>query len=45
MTLAVDTTDGRDLSNEVHLELLPKKSNAAFVIHYTAKGVYQVVHY
>ena len=45
MTLAVDISDGRGLSNEAHHELLPKKSGSAvFAIHYTLKGVYPAVH-
>ena len=39
MVLATDTIDGRDLSNEVGCELLPKKSksNAVFAVHHTVK--------
>ena len=40
MTLAVDITDGCGLSNEVHRELLLKKGNPVFAIHYMVKGIY-----
>ena len=36
MALAIDTIDGRGLSNEVRRELLPKKSKAT--LHYTVKA-------
>ena len=42
MALAIDTVDGRGLSNEAHRVLLPKKSkqdNAVFAVHYTVKAV------
>ena len=39
MPLAIDTIDGRGLSNEARYELLPKKSYAVFAIHFTVKGI------
>ena len=33
MTLAVDVTNGRGLSNEEHCEFLPKKSKGVFAVH------------
>ena len=42
MTLAIDIIDGRGLSNEVHGELLPKKSNTVFTTHFTVKGIYLI---
>ena len=42
MALAIDTIDGQGLSNEVHRELLPKKSkvhNTVFAVHYMVKAV------
>ena len=41
MALAIDTIDGQGLSNEVHRELLPKKSKvyAVFTVHYMVKAV------
>ena len=45
MTLPINITDGRSLSNKAHCELLSKKSKgyAVFPIHYTVKGVYPAV--
>ena len=42
MTLAIDITDGRSLSNEARHELLPNKNkviNAVLAIHYIVKAV------
>ena len=42
MALAIDTVDGRGLSNEAHRVLLLKKCkvmNAVFAVHYTIKAV------
>ena len=40
MTLAIDTVDGRGLSNEMRRELLPKKSKVMLLaVHFTVKGV------
>ena len=41
MALAINTDDGRGLSNEARCELLPKKSpdNAVFSIHFTVKAI------
>ena len=40
MTLSIDITDGRGLSNEGHRELLPKKSKVMLLaIHFTAKAI------
>ena len=47
MALAIDTIDGRGLSNEVRHELLPKKSNVTLyllfitVVHYQQDAVLQ----
>ena len=48
MALAIDTVDGRGLSNEARRVLLLKKSkvcNAVFAVHHTLKAVEPVVHY
>ena len=45
MALAVDITDGHGLSNEAHHQLLSKKSNAVFAVHYMVKGIYLAAHY
>ena len=37
MALAIDTIDGRGVSNEVRCELL--QGNAVFAVHFTVKGV------
>ena len=42
MALAIDTVDGRGLSNKVHRVLLPKKSKVMlyiFAVHFTVKAV------
>ena len=36
MALAIDTIDGRGLSNEARHEL----QDAVFVVHFTVKGIY-----
>ena len=39
MALAINTIDGQGFSNEECHKLLPKKSNAVFVVHYMVKAV------
>ena len=41
MVPAIDTIDGRGLSNKVRRELLPKEEqgSAVFAVHYTVKAV------
>ena len=41
MALAIDTIDGRGLSNIAHRELLPQEEpgNAVFVVYYMVKAV------
>ena len=40
MTLAVDIIDGWGFSNEVHRELLPKKSKVMLYFPFTVKAMY-----
>ena len=44
MMLAIDNIDGNGFRNEVHPELLPKKTKL-IVVHFTVRGILPVIQY